>query len=122
MGEERKSSPYTSGTHSNGQRQQYSYQPVSIPIHKTSAQFDSEQNDIASKKLVKGSLVRTRTTESDYDDDDQQDRKSGYILVDLKGDRVVHIDQDYLIGCEVITEADTICCFAFQVQLNSIAD
>ena len=106
LGEERKSYPHTSGSPSNSQqRQQYSYQPVSAPIHKTAAQFgnESEPNEIFNKKLVKGNLIRTRTTESDDEDDDQQDRKSGYILVDLKGDKVVHIDQDYLVGCEVTT-------------------
>jgi len=55
--------------------------------------------------LSKGGVVRTMTTESDCDEDNHIDKKSGYILVDLKGEKVVHVDQDYLVGCEVCVPA-----------------
>lgn len=85
---------YTSVAAASGHRLQYTYPPVSDPNQ-------AEQIEMMSRKQAKGNLVRTRTTESDHEEDELLDRKSGYILVDLKGDKVVHIDQDYLIGCEV---------------------
>lgn len=58
-------------------------------------------NDVLHNKLAKSGVIKTRTTESEYDEENHADKKSGYILVDLKGDKVVHIDRDYLVGCEV---------------------
>lgn len=57
-------------------------------------------NELIQNSTAKSCVIRTRTTESD-EEENHVDKKSGYILVDLKGDKVVHTDQDYLVGCEV---------------------
>lgn len=103
LGEERKSSPYISGTTANSHKLQHSYQSISDPAQKVAIKFSDgrKQDGLIGGKCGRSNLIRTRTTESDHEDEDLLDRKSGYILVDLKGDKVVHIDQDYLIGCEV---------------------
>lgn len=103
MGEERKPSTYAARATANGSRQQYSYQPAIDLNQKITGKYDSdsEQNSFLNRKCVHGSIIRTRTTESDHEEVDMLDKNSGFILVDLKGDKVVHIDQDYLIGCEV---------------------
>lgn len=47
-------------------------------------------------------LERTWPTESaTVEEIYQLDKESGYNLVDLKGDKIHHMNQDTLVGCEV---------------------
>ncbi len=68
---------------------------------------------VATNSFTKGNVTKTRTTETDEEDDNVTDKTSGYILVDLKGDKIVHVEQDYLIGCEVQLILTCLCTFSW---------
>lgn len=55
--------------------------------------------------------TRTSTAGSVIDDNHEATEKNrGYVLVDLKGDKMVHVDQLYLVGCEVsVLETAVLC-------------
>lgn len=54
--------------------------------------------------------MKTWTAESINDEDDVSEKNSGYVLVDLKGDKMPHVDQIYLVGCEVSINCFVVCC------------